>query len=154
MRFFSYDTSGPVSVFAEKTMKADITDITGERDCGRGRTTPCTLSPQEGETMANIGSVTLRISGIFLAMAVAGCSGDANWQTSGKIADDSVIATEVKAQLANDPVFRTIRFEVESFRGVVLVSGNVDSRKASKRAVSIVKSVYGVNSVKNSIVVN
>lgn len=104
--------------------------------------------------MANMRSVTLRISGIFLAMTVAGCSGDANWQTSGKIADDSVIASEVKAQLANDPVFRTIRFEVESFRGVVLVSGNVDSRTASKRAVSIVKSVYGVNSVKNSIVVN
>lgn len=104
--------------------------------------------------MPNTRPVTLCISGIFLAMAVAGCSGDPNWQTSGKIVDDSVIASEVKTLLANDPAFRTIRFEVESFRGVVLVSGNVDSRKASQRAVNIVKSVYGVNSVKNSIVVN
>jgi len=116
--------------------------------------TPCTLAPQKGETMPNIRSMTLCTSGIFLAIAVAGCSGDTNWQTSGKIADDSVIASEVKTQLANDPDLRSIRFEVESFRGVVLVSGNVDSRQASRRAVNVAKSVYGVNSVKNSIVVH
>ena len=55
--------------------------------------------------------------------------------------------------MTNDPVLKTLRIDVESFRGVVLLSGFVDSSQTAGRAVKLANSVNGVNAVKNSIVV-
>jgi len=92
-------------------------------------------------------------TGIFLMTAFAGCSGDKNRKTAGRFIDDSVITSEVAAGMLREPMLKKVRIDVESFRGVVLLSGFVDSSQASGRAVKIAKSVHGVNAVKNSIVV-
>jgi len=97
---------------------------------------------------------TMRIfTGIFLMTVVAGCSGDNSRKTAGRFIDDSVITSEVAAEMLHEPMLKKGRIDVESFRRVVLLSGFVDSSQASGRAVKIAKSVNGVNAVKNSIVV-
>lgn len=90
--------------------------------------------------------------GILLLALLAGFTANTNRQTAGRFIDDSVITSEVKAEIIKDPVFKT-RIDVESFRGVVLLSGFVDSSQTAGRAVEIANAVNGVNAVKNSIVV-
>ena len=50
-------------------------------------------------------------------------------------------------------MLKVLQINVESFKGVVQLSGFVDSAKASTRAVEVARSVEGVKSVKNSIIV-
>lgn len=91
--------------------------------------------------------------GILLLALLAGFTANTNRQTAGRFIDDSVITSGVEAEMTNDPVLKTLRIDVESFRGVVLLSGFVDSSQTAGRAVKLANSVNGVNAVKNSIVV-
>jgi osmotically-inducible protein OsmY len=50
-------------------------------------------------------------------------------------------------------MLKVLQINVESFKGVVQLSGFVDSAQASAKAVEIARSVKGVNAVKNSLVV-
>jgi osmotically-inducible protein OsmY len=45
------------------------------------------------------------------------------------------------------------QISVETYKGVVQLSGFVDSAQAARRAVELARSVKGVKSVKNSLVV-
>jgi osmotically-inducible protein OsmY len=50
-------------------------------------------------------------------------------------------------------MLKVFQINVESLKGIVQLSGIVDSQIASDRAVEIARSVTGVKSVKNDIVV-
>jgi osmotically-inducible protein OsmY len=67
--------------------------------------------------------------------------------------DNSVITAKVKAAILEDPILKVFQINVETFKGEVQLSGFVDSAEASARAVQIARSVKGVTSVKNSMVV-
>ncbi len=97
--------------------------------------------------------ISLFFIGVFLLALIAGFTVNTHRQTVGKFIDDSVIASGIEAVMIDDPVLKTTRIDVESFRGVVLLSGFVDSSRTAGRAVKLAGSVPGVNSIKNSIVV-
>jgi osmotically-inducible protein OsmY len=59
----------------------------------------------------------------------------------------------VKAAIYNDPMLKVGQISVETYNGVVQLSGFVDSAQAARRAVELARSVKGVKSVKNSLVV-
>jgi osmotically-inducible protein OsmY len=67
--------------------------------------------------------------------------------------DDSVLTSKVKTEIFNDPMLKVLQINVESYKGVVQLSGFVDSSQAANRAVEVAKSVKGVQSVKNNLVV-
>jgi hypothetical protein len=120
-------------------------------DCcpgGRG-----SLPGMPGIDMSKKRYISLFFIGVFLMALIAGFTVNTHRQTVGKFIDDSVIATGIEAIMINDPVLKTTRIDVESFRGVVLLSGFVDSSRTAGRAVKLARSVPGVNSIKNSIVV-
>ncbi len=98
----------------------------------------------------NIGRCFL---GILLLALLAGFTANTNRRNAVRFIDDSVIASGVEVEMKNDPVLQAIKIDVESFRGVVLLSGFVDYSRTADRAVKLANSVNGVNSVKNSIVV-
>ena len=50
-------------------------------------------------------------------------------------------------------MLKVLQINVESFKGVVQLSGFVDSAKAADKAVEVTNSVKGVKSVKNSLIV-
>ncbi|HEX3036958.1 MAG TPA: BON domain-containing protein [Thermodesulfobacteriota bacterium] len=67
--------------------------------------------------------------------------------------DDSVITTKVKYGLLADPDVKSLDIGVETFKGVVQLSGFVNNAEQARKAVEIAKSVKGVRSVKNSLIV-
>jgi osmotically-inducible protein OsmY len=91
--------------------------------------------------------------GLVLVTFIAGCAATRHRESAGEYVDDSVLTSKVKAEIFNDPMLKVLQINVESFKGVVQLSGFVDSAQAATRAVEVAKSVKGVQSVKNSLVV-
>jgi osmotically-inducible protein OsmY len=88
-----------------------------------------------------------------LIAAVAACAPTAKHEGTGEYVDDSVITTKVKAAFAEDPQVKATEVKVETFKGTVQLSGFVDSKASSERAVELARQVKGVTAVKNDTVV-
>jgi osmotically-inducible protein OsmY len=69
----------------------------------------------------------------------------------GRVIDDSVITTKVKAALVADSVTKAHQINVETRQGEVLLSGFVDSKEARSRAAELARDVEGVHGVKNRL---
>ncbi|EGW21981.1 BON domain-containing protein [Methylobacter tundripaludum] len=74
--------------------------------------------------------------------------------TAGEYIDDSVITTKVKAAILNDPLLNASHIEVTTDKGVVKLSGTVDSEPSISKAIEVAKSQKNVLSVESSLVVN
>jgi osmotically-inducible protein OsmY len=93
---------------------------------------------------------------IFIAMLIAGlvaCSSTSKQEGTGEYVDDSVITTKVKSLIAADDFLRSFQISVETYKGIVQLSGFVNSPKAVDKAGEIARSVQGVKSVKNNLIV-
>ena len=89
---------------------------------------------------------------LMIATFVA-CASTSKQEGTGEYVDDSVITTKVKSLLAADDFLKSFQIGVETFKGTVQLSGFVDSQKAVDKAVEITRSVKGVSSVKNNLIV-
>jgi len=90
---------------------------------------------------------------LVFVVALISCAGSRTSESSGQYVDDSVITTKVKTALLVDPDVKSLDIGVETFKGVVQLSGFVNSAEQARKAVEIARSVQGVKSVKNSLVV-
>ena len=90
---------------------------------------------------------------LILAASFAGCASTTKHESTGQYIDNSVITSKVKAAIFNDPALKSMQITVESFKGVVQLSGFVDSAASVKRAGEVARSVEGVVSVKNDLIV-
>jgi hyperosmotically inducible protein len=99
-----------------------------------------------------IGALLLLVSGAFLASA-AGCAGTATEKSTGEYIDDGVITTRVKTALLRDDVTPGTDIKVETYRGVVQLSGFVNTLNQKNRADEIARAVPGVQQIVNNIVV-
>ena len=94
------------------------------------------------------------LSALFIAVAmvsVVGCASTAQHEGTGEYVDDSVITTKVKAAIFNEPTLKVSEINVETFKGVVQLSGFVTSKTAEIKAVEVSRAVHGVKSVKNDM---
>jgi hyperosmotically inducible protein len=80
----------------------------------------------------------------------ADAAGNAAAKT-GKAISDTVITTKVKADLFKEPELSAMAIHVETEKGVVMLSGFVDSKADADKAVRLAKSVEGVTQVKSAI---
>jgi osmotically-inducible protein OsmY len=103
--------------------------------------------------MKNANFVRNFFIGLFFVVFLAGCAATSHRERTGQYIDDSAIITKVKAEIFHDPMLRVFQISVESFKGVVQLSGFVDSPEAFTRAEEGAESVEGVKAVKNSLVV-
>jgi osmotically-inducible protein OsmY len=93
------------------------------------------------------------LTGLVLAMSLAACSAIEGRETAGQYVDDTTITTKVKAAIVNDEGLKGMQINVETMDGVVQLSGFVDSSQQAAQAANDARSVTGVKSVRNSIVV-
>jgi len=89
----------------------------------------------------------------FIFALVSGCAGSAKQESSGEYIDDTVITTKVKSGLFGQEGFGSLDISVETFKGTVQLSGFVNTKEQKQRAESISRSIDGVISVENSLIV-
>jgi len=99
-------------------------------------------------------SITRRL-GYFVAALIAitaiGCASTAKHESTGQYVDDSALTTKVKAAIFSEPTLKSAEINVETFKGVVQLSGFVSSAAAQTRAVAVAQNVSGVKSVKDDM---
>jgi len=92
--------------------------------------------------------------GTLAALALAACASKEpeTRRTTGEFTNDSTLTAKVKSQIATDVGARTAAaINIETYRGVVQLTGFVDSREQAARAEEAAKKVDGVRSVKNDV---
>ncbi len=72
-------------------------------------------------------------------------------ESAGEYIDDSVITTKVKAAVLNEPTLKSFEINVETYKGVVQLSGFVSSQANIEKAVEVTRNVKGVTAVKNDM---
>lgn len=82
---------------------------------------------------------------------VLGCASTSKQEGTGEYVEDSVITTKVKAAILTEPTLKSAEINVETFKGVVQLSGFVTSEPNRLKAVEVARGVKGVTSVKNDM---
>jgi osmotically-inducible protein OsmY len=100
--------------------------------------------------MQRVKTLTMLFSAIALLVTL-GCASTRTHEGTGEYVDDSVITTKVKAAIFNEPGLKVSEVNVETFKGVVQLSGFVSSRADIKDAVRVASAVNGVKSVTNDM---
>jgi len=98
--------------------------------------------------------VTQLFSAFFLTLVVlssVGCASTDTRSGTGEYIDDSVITSKVRAALLNEPNLNSVDINVETFKGVVQLSGFVNSQAQINRALAVTRTIGGVYSVKNDM---
>ena len=90
---------------------------------------------------------------LMMIATFAGCAATRTQESTGEYVDDSVITTKVKSLLAEDDFLKSFQIGVETFQGTVQLSGFVNSKQAVDKAAEITRSVKGVKSIKNNLIV-
>jgi hypothetical protein len=122
-----------------KADRASAMPSAGADNCaGMGDTkTACVIESTKG---------TLRESAANAADKTKGVTATAVEKTR-----DTAITTKVKAGLVKEPNLESLGIHVETEKGVVMLSGFVNSKAEAEKAVSVAKGVDGVTSVKSAI---
>jgi osmotically-inducible protein OsmY len=90
---------------------------------------------------------------LLILIATFSACGSTSKQTSpGEYVDDSVITTKIKSLLAEDDFLKSFQIGVETRKGIVQLSGFVNSQQAIDKAGQIARSVKGVTTVKNDLI--
>ena len=62
-----------------------------------------------------------------------------------------MITVRVKTAFINDPVVGAARIDVETFKGVVTLSGRVKSKDEETKALDLARTIKGVTDVKSTL---
>jgi hyperosmotically inducible protein len=73
--------------------------------------------------------------------------------TAGQAISDTALTTKVKTAILAEPSLKVMQISVATTNGVVTLGGDVDSKNSSALAVRVARSVDGVSSVVNNLVV-
>jgi osmotically-inducible protein OsmY len=100
-------------------------------------------------------TIPRRFSILVLAAAaltsVVGCTSTPTQESTGQYLDDTAITNRVKTAIFNDASLKSAEINVETFKGVVQLSGFVNSAADIQNAVRLVQSISGVRSVRNDM---
>ena len=69
----------------------------------------------------------------------------------GETIDDATITTRVKTSLLNDPDVGGMRIDVDTFKGVVTLSGRVKTKEEEAKAITLARKIGGVSDVKSAL---
>jgi hyperosmotically inducible protein len=101
-----------------------------------------------------VNQVSKYLSAVFLAVTLVsavGCASTSKQEGTGEYMDDSVITTKVKTAIFNEASLKSAEINVETFKGVVQLSGFVNSQADINKAAEVARGVSGVKSVKNDM---
>jgi len=88
-----------------------------------------------------------------LTVAFMGCAATQKHESTGQYVDDSVITTRVKTAIFKEDTLKTMQINVKTYKGVVQLSGFVNSAQNVAKAGEVARSVENVVSVENDLIV-
>ena len=94
------------------------------------------------------------VVGLLAALALGACATKApeTSRTTGEFTDDAALTARVKSAIATEAGARTAAaINIETYRGVVQLTGFADSPEQASKAEAAAKKVNGVRSVKNDV---
>ena len=91
---------------------------------------------------------TVLLALVLIVPLVAACG-----KTVGDTMDDATITTRVKTVFVNDPVVGTLRIDVDTFKGVVTLSGRVKTKAEEEKAIELARTIKGVVDVKSTLTI-
>jgi osmotically-inducible protein OsmY len=103
--------------------------------------------------MRKLKLILLILLSFTLMPTIVGCAGGKTHESTGEYFDDAVIANKVRLSLLGDSKVKFGQISVETFKGVVQLSGFVNSSESANRAVELARRVKGVKQVNNSLIV-
>ena len=90
---------------------------------------------------------------IIAVAGILGCASTSKSEGTGEYVDDTVITAKVKTAILEQKGLKSAEINVETFKGIVQLSGFVSSQDKVNVAVNTAKGVRGVASVKNDMIV-
>jgi len=93
------------------------------------------------------------ISAILFALIFQACSATPARESTGEFLDSSLITAKVKTRLIDDRITGGFRISVYTYKGIVRLSGMVNSAYEKDYATRLALDVDGVKSVENKLVV-
>ena len=98
-----------------------------------------------------------RIVGLLICIgaltALFGCAATQTRESTGEYVDDTAITTKVKAAIFSEDTLKSMQISVKTFKGVVQLSGFVNSAQNVIKAGEVARSVEHVKEVKNDLIV-
>ena len=94
---------------------------------------------------------TALLSILAVASLMGGCASTSTHESTGQYVDDTAITTKVKTAIFEQPTLKSAEINVETFKGVVQLSGFVSSQDNVNLAMATARGVHGVTSVKNDM---
>ena len=91
-------------------------------------------------------TIMLLVATLLAPLLLTACG-----KTVGETIDDATITTRVKTSLLNDAEVGGLRIDVDTFKGVVTLSGRVKTKAEEARAVALARKVSGVADVKSTL---
>ena len=88
------------------------------------------------------------ILALALMVPVVSCG-----KSVGETIDDATITTRVKTAFVNDPAVGALRIDVDTFKGLVTLSGRVKSKDEEVKAIALARKIKGVSDVKSTLVI-
>lgn len=88
---------------------------------------------------------------MFVLASFLGCASTSKQEGTGEYLDDTAITAKVKTAVLNEPTLKSAEINVETFKGVVQLTGFVSSQANINKAVEVARGVGGVKSVKNDM---
>ncbi len=88
---------------------------------------------------------------IILTTFFLGCASTSKQEGTGEYVDDTVITTKVKTAILGESTLKSSEINVETYKGVVQLSGFVNSKADINKAIEVTRQIKGVTSVKNSM---
>jgi hyperosmotically inducible protein len=83
---------------------------------------------------------------LLVPLLAAGCG-----KSVGETIDDATVTARVKTALLNDDQVGGLGIDVDTFKGVVTLSGRVKTQAEADRAMQLARSVDGVTEVKSTL---
>jgi osmotically-inducible protein OsmY len=106
-----------------------------------------------GNIMKKSNSIGIFLFGLLIALTLSGCAGSKRHESTGEYFDDVMLTSKVKTSILGDARVKFMQIHVETFKGIVQLSGFVDSQAAAEQAVHLARTVRGVKQVNNSLIV-
>ena len=107
---------------------------------------------RQGNLTSNVRSLVIPLLALMAMLATA-CAATPTRESTGGYIDDSTITAKIKANLAQDSKVNVADIHVKTYKGVVELSGFVNSESEVSEAGLVAGQVSGVTSVQNNLIV-